>query len=78
MTKKLVLSALLTGLIAFIALYAMQAVGADVPSRNATAEVVIEHPFFSPDLSFPPPQEPLDRTPITPVETVGAASYEPF
>jgi hypothetical protein len=29
------------------------------------------------DWPMPPPQEPFDDTPITPVETVGAAVYEP-
>lgn len=46
----------------------------------ATTEASVASPFFSRDLSYPLPQEPLTRTPtsITPTETVGAATYELF
>lgn len=35
------------------------------------------HPIGWFGVPMPPPQEPFDTTPITPVETVGAAVYEP-
>ncbi|HWT21383.1 MAG TPA: hypothetical protein VN280_20980 [Variovorax sp.] len=44
----------------------------------ATTEASVASLFFSRDLSHPPPQEPLNRTPITPTKTVGAATYELF
>lgn len=77
MTKKILLAALLTGLTTSISILAIQAAGA-VALAPATAEARDASAFLSLDLSYPAPQEPLDRTPITPTETVGAAPYEPF
>jgi hypothetical protein len=33
-------------------------------------------PFASADVAWPEPQEPLDTTPITPVESAGAPMYD--
>lgn len=77
MTKRILLAALLAGLTTSISIYAIQAAGA-VALAPATAEARVASAFLSLDLSYPAPQEPLDRTPITPTETVGAAPYEPF
>ncbi|SEU16752.1 hypothetical protein [Variovorax sp. OV084] len=76
MTKKIFFAALLTSLTS-ISIYAIQPAGADALPQ-AAAEALVASPFLSLDLPYPMPQEPLDRTPITPTETVGAARYEPF
>lgn len=73
---KLFTTALLFILAAVTVLYAIQPVDAAVPPPDAPT--LIAHPIASIDLSMPPPQAPLDTTPITPVETVGAAAFEPF
>ncbi|MGJ7603603.1 hypothetical protein ACSFA7_04610 [Variovorax sp. LT1R20] len=77
MTKKIFFAALLASLTTSISIYAIQPASADAPPQ-ATAEASVASPFLSIDLPYPMPQEPLDRTPITPTETVGAAQYEPF
>lgn len=78
MTTRIFLAALLAGLIALaLSIYAIQPASA-VALPQAPSEAPVASPFFSPDLVYPVPQEPLDRTPITPTETVGAAPYEPF
>ena len=75
MTKRTFFAALLLSLTASVSIYAIQPAGAvAIPQATGDASVAIP----SPDLSYPAPQEPLDRTPITPTETVGAAKYEPF
>ncbi|MDM0049836.1 hypothetical protein [Variovorax sp. J22R115] len=74
---KIFASALLSILAAMTVLYAMQPVDAAV--RAPASVDRITDPFASTmNLTMPPPQEPYDATPITPVETVGAAAYEPF
>lgn len=77
MTKRMFLAALLAGLITSISIYAIQASSA-VPLPSARTEAWVAGAFLSLDLAYPAPREPLDRTPITPTETVGAAPYEPF
>ena len=77
MTKRIILAALLTSLATSISIYAIQpAIAVALPA--ATTEAPVASPFLSLDISYPAPQEPLDLTPITPTETVGAAKYEPF
>lgn len=56
-------------------LYVMQEVDAALSSKDSLALPTPPIGWF--DLAMPPPQEPFDTTPITPVETVGAAVYEP-
>lgn len=77
MTKRIFLAALLAGVTTSISIYAIQAASAVAPPP-ATTDASIASAFLSLDPSYPVPQEPLDRTPITPTETVGAAPYEPF
>lgn len=77
MTKRIFFAALLASLTTSISIYAIQPAGA-VALPQATTEASVASPLLSRDLSYPAPQEPLDRTPITPTETVGAAPYEPF
>ena len=77
MMKRILLAALLASLTTSISIYAIQAAGA-VALAPATAEAPVASAFLSLDQSYPAPQEPLDLTPITPTETVGAAPYEPF
>ena len=76
MTIKLLWTALLSSLAASIVLYAM------LPAGAAEAFPVIapssENYLVPPPMAWPAPQEPLDNTPITPVESAGAASFEPF
>ena len=76
MTIKLLWTALLSSLAASIVLYAMLPAGA-AEATQVTAPLG-ESQTFSPVMSWPAPQEPFDNTPITPVETVGAARFEPF
>ncbi|MDM0074757.1 hypothetical protein QTH90_10215 [Variovorax sp. J2P1-59] len=76
MTKFLA-TALLSILVAGMVLYAMQPVDAAVPPQ-ASLDTLSPDRIGAIDLSMPPPREPLDTTPITPVETVGASAYEPF
>ena len=77
MTKKMFFAALLASLTTSISIYAIQPASADALPQ-AAGEASVASPFPSLDLSYPMPREPLDRTPITPTETVGAARYEPF
>lgn len=77
MTKRILLAALLASLATSISIYAIHAAGAVAPAP-ATVETPVASAFHSLDQSYPAPQEPLDHTPITPTETVGAAPYEPF
>ena len=77
MTKRIFLAALLASCTTSMAIYALQPASA-VALPQATADDSIGSLFLPLDLSYPLPQEPLDRTPITPTETVGAARYEPF
>jgi len=77
MTKRIFFAALLASLTTSVSIYAIQPASA-VASPQAASDASAAIPFPSLDLSYPPPQEPLDRTPITPTETVGAAKYEPF
>jgi hypothetical protein len=76
MTIKLLLTALLSSLAAAIVFYAM------VPAGAAEATQVHAPPTerysVPPAVAWPAPQEPFDTTPITGVETVGAAAFEPF
>ena len=77
MTKRIFFAALLASLTTSVSIYAIQPASA-VASPQAASDASAAIPFPSLDLSYPPPQEPLDRTPITPTETVGAAKHEPF
>ena len=78
MTKRIFLAALLASLIASaLSIYAIQPASA-IALPQTPSEASAASPFLSLDLVSPVPQEPLDRTPITPPETVGAAPYEPF
>ena len=74
MTKSLATALLLSTLAILMVLYAMQPVGAAVPSPAAATSSA--DPMVSLDLSMPPPQEPFDTTPITPHESAGAPRYE--
>lgn len=74
--KKTILSGILVLLTAASALYAMQTESAPIP-QLAENTMDIELPV-SPSTTFPPPHEPLDRTEITPYETVGASHFLPF
>jgi hypothetical protein len=70
MTKHL-LTALLASVATSAGLYAIQPTSAAVPPAPARPA----SPAISPaplDLAMPPPQEPLDMTPITPYESAGA------
>jgi hypothetical protein len=77
MTKKIFFAALLASLTASVSIYAIQPASA-VALPEATTDASAGSPFLSLDISYPEPQEPLDLTPITPMETVGAAKFEPF
>jgi hypothetical protein len=77
MTKRAFLAALVASLVTSVSIYAIQPASADA-MPPAAAETLVVSPSHSPEISYPAPQEPLDRTPITPVETVGAAKFEPF
>lgn len=77
MTKRIFFAALLASLTTSISIYAVQPASA-VALPEATADALAGSPFLSLEISYPAPQEPLDLTPITPTETVGAAKHEPF
>jgi hypothetical protein len=75
--NKTLVAGLLACAATLAALYATQsesAVAVTEPPRALDAFTASS----APDLAMPPPQAPLDMTPITPYETVGAAHYEPF
>ena len=76
MTKRIFCAGLLVGIATTITVYALQPASA-VALPQATTDTWVGSPFPSLELSYPVPQEPMDRTPITPTETVGAAPYEP-
>lgn len=67
---------LLSDLTTSVSIYAIQAAGA-VALAPANARVACACLALARSV-VPGAQEPLDRTPITPTETVGAATYEPF
>jgi hypothetical protein len=47
------------------------------PASVAAAEAPAISPSFAgADVTWPEPQEPLDRTPITPVESAGAPMHD--
>ncbi|RST48878.1 hypothetical protein [Variovorax sp. MHTC-1] len=71
MTKHL-LTALTATLVALAALYAVQPIEAAVPPAPEQPALALPDPFGAPGLTMPPPQEPFDMTPITPVESAGA------
>ncbi|MDM0033452.1 hypothetical protein QTI33_15055 [Variovorax sp. J22P271] len=73
---KLLATALISIVAASMVVYAIQPVDAAVTPQASIGLALSS--FTSTDLSMPPPQEPFDNTPITPVETVGAAAYEPY
>jgi hypothetical protein len=73
---KMFLTALLCGLGALAVLYVVQPVDAAEPGH--VIESSVDRPAMPPVIEWPAPQAPFDNTPITPVETVGAAQFEPF
>ncbi len=77
MTKTVLFTALLASLTTSISIYAIQPASASALPQ-AMAKSSVTNPVLSLDLQYPMSQEPLDHTPITPTETVGAAQYEPF
>lgn len=77
MTKRAFLAALLASLVTSVSIYAIQPASADAIPQAANDASVASLPPSS-EVAYPAPQEPLDRTPITPTETVGAAKFEPF
>lgn len=76
MMKKTMLPMALACLCAATALYAMQTENA--PSRQIADSTSANEVLVLPSATFPAPHEPLDRTEITPYETVGASHFLPY
>jgi len=77
---KLATMGLLALLVTSIAIHALTPVEAAAPisfpaSGGAVPGTLLD--AWPPGGVWPPPQEPLDTTPITPFETVGGLPYEP-
>lgn len=77
MTKRVFFAALAASLVTSVSIYAIQPASADAIPQAAN-DAAVASPPPSLEVTYPTPQEPLDLTPITPTETVGAAKFEPF
>jgi hypothetical protein len=65
---------------ALMAVYVLQPVKAAAPIQAPAALTGVQAvslDVWPPGGVWPPPQEPVDITPITPFETVGGLPYEP-
>ena len=77
---KLATMGLLALLVTSIAVHAWTPVEAAAPTPFPSSVGAVPGTSFDawpPGGVWPPPQEPLDTTPITPFETVGGLAYEP-
>ena len=73
MTKtEAIVLAILSSVLLLEAIEPHGAVAAAKPAGQAA------HPFAAADVEWPDPQEPLDMTPITPVESAGAPMNDAF